>query len=91
MKESFDEPLFREFLLSPNEKGNFIKASKTELVGKTKVAIEEESHDGVKVILKKDANDSIKEIKFVCSCGQTKSIILDYSDSQDDLGSSTSI
>ncbi len=81
MKDSFDEPLFREYSLSPNQKGNFIKASKAEMVGKTKVAIEEESHDGVKVILKKDANDSIKEIKFVCSCGQTKSIILDYSDS----------
>lgn len=80
MKDSFDEPLFREFSFSTHQKGNFIKASEAELVGKTKVAIEEESHDGVKVILKKDANDSIKEIKFVCSCGQTKSIILDYSD-----------
>ncbi len=81
MKESFDEPLFREFLITPGQKGNFIKATKAELVGKTKVSIEEESHDGVRVILKKDANDSIKEIKFVCSCGQTKSIILDYSES----------
>ncbi len=83
MKDSFDEPLFREYSLLPNQKGNFIKATKAELVGTTKVTIEEESHDGVKVILKKDANDSIKEIKFVCSCGQTKSIILDYSDTQE--------
>ena len=87
MKDNFNEPLFREFSFSSKTKGNFIKASDAELIGKTKVAIEEESHDGVKVILKKDANDSIKEIKFVCSCGQSKSIILDYSDSADEPNS----
>ena len=36
--------------------------------------------EGVRVLLKKDSNDSIKELKFVCSCGQTKTIILDYSE-----------
>lgn len=80
MKNSFEEPLFREFTFSQGDNGNFIKSGKTEMVGKVKVTVEEESHDGVKIILKKDSNDSIKEIKFVCSCGQTKSIILDYSD-----------
>jgi hypothetical protein len=81
MKNNFEEPLFREFTFPVNNKSSkFIKASMAEMIGKTKVTIEEGSHDGVKVILKKDSNDSIKEIKFVCSCGQTKSIILDYSE-----------
>ena len=80
MKDNFEEPLFREFTYSQSDNKSFIKSGKTEMVGKVKVSVEEESHDGVKIILKKDSNDSIKEIKFVCSCGQTKSIILDYSD-----------
>ncbi len=81
MKDNFEEPLFREFTFSQSsDSGNFIKSEKSEMIGKVKVSVEEESHDGVKIILKKDSNDSIKEIKFVCSCGQTKSIILDYSD-----------
>ncbi|MDR3627544.1 MAG: hypothetical protein P4L45_11955 [Ignavibacteriaceae bacterium] len=81
MKNNFDEPLFREFNFPTRDiSGNVIKAGSSEVIGKTKVSIDEGSHDGVTVILKKDANDSIKEIKFVCSCGQTKSIILDYSE-----------
>ena len=81
MKDSFKEPLFREFSFSDDKTNkSFIKASEATIVGKTRISIEEESHDGVKVILKKDANDIIKEIKFVCSCGQTKSIVLDYSE-----------
>jgi len=81
MKNNFEEQLFREFGFEQNNiNGNLIKASKAEMVGKTKVSVEEENHEGVKIILKKDANDSIKEIKFVCSCGQTKSIILDYTE-----------
>ncbi len=81
MKNNFKEPLFREYNYDLNESSsNFIKSTDAELVGKTKISVEEESHEGVKIILKKDANDSIKEIKFVCSCGQTKSVILDYSD-----------
>ncbi|MHB1687308.1 MAG: hypothetical protein ACYCVH_08035 [Ignavibacteriaceae bacterium] len=81
MKNTFEEPLFREFDYEQNHlNGHLIKSSEAELVGKTKVSVEEENHEGVKIILKKDANDSIKEIKFVCSCGQTKSIILDYSE-----------
>lgn len=81
MKDVFEEPLFRELSLSDDKNSkNFIKASEISIAGKTRISIEEESHDGVKVILKKDANDTIKEIKFVCSCGQTKSIVLDYSE-----------
>ncbi len=82
MKNNFEEPVFREFDFNLSEaSGNYIKGAKAEIVGKTKISVEEESHEGVKIILKKDANDSIKEIKFVCSCGQTKSVILDYSES----------
>ncbi len=81
MQNDFEEPLFREFDSTDfKSSSNFIKASEANVVGKTKISVEEESHDGVKVILKKDSNDSIKEIKFVCSCGQTKSIILNYSE-----------
>lgn len=85
MKDNFEEPLFREFNYNLSDvSGNFIKCDKADLIGKTKITVEEESHEGVKIILKKDSNDSIKEIKFVCSCGQTKSVILDYSDSTGD-------
>ncbi len=81
MKSVFEEPLFNEFdFPKTNGNGHLIKKSNAEFVGKTKVSVEEENHEGVKIILKKDSNDSIKEIKFVCSCGQTKSIILDYSE-----------
>ncbi len=81
MKDNFEEPLFREFSMSEDKTNkSFIKASEASIVGKTRISVEEESHDGVKVILKKDSNDIIKEIKFVCSCGQTKSIMLDYTE-----------
>ncbi len=81
MKENFEEPVYMEISADGGRKSlSFIKASEAEIIGKSKITVEEESHEGVKVILKKDANDAIKEIKFVCSCGQTKSIILDYSE-----------
>lgn len=81
MKDNFEEPVYREVNADGGKQAlNFIKSSDAEVVGKSKISVEEDSHDGVKVILKKDANDSIKEIKFVCSCGQTKSIILDYTE-----------
>ncbi len=47
-------------------------------MGKTKISFEEDENEKVKIILKKDADDTVKELKFVCSCGETKSIILDY-------------
>lgn len=81
MKDDFEEYVFRE-LSVPNSKntGNLIKNSDAKITGNIKVSIEEDSQEGVKIILKKDVNDNIKEIKFVCSCGQTKSIILDYTE-----------
>lgn len=81
MENQFVDPLFREIDYQPQRnQGNVIKAGKAEVIGKTRITVEENSLDGVKIILKKDADDSIKEIKFLCSCGQTKSILLDYSE-----------
>lgn len=80
-KDDFEEHVYRElsFQNSIHSK-NVIKADDASIIGKTKISVEEDSCDGVKIILKKDKDDNIKEIKFVCSCGQTKSIILDFSE-----------
>ncbi|MDA3860403.1 MAG: hypothetical protein PF445_04175 [Melioribacteraceae bacterium] len=81
MNDKFEEPIFREIDKKSNlTSGNVIKSEKVAISGKTKITIEEESHEGVKFIIKKDSNDEIKEIKFICSCGQTKSLMLDYSE-----------
>ncbi|MFO7445007.1 MAG: hypothetical protein R6W90_01515 [Ignavibacteriaceae bacterium] len=80
MNENFEEPLFREISSGNLKSGNIIKASDAEVLGITKITIEEENEDGIKVVLKKDENDSVKEIKFICSCGHTKSILLDYTE-----------
>ena len=81
MNDKFEEPIFREIDRSSNQKsGNVIKSKNVQVSGKTKISIEEQSHEGVKFVMKKDAHGQIKEIKFICSCGQTKSLILDYSD-----------
>lgn len=79
MKEEFQESLYKEIEFVRKHKG-VIKSSEAKITGKSKVSVEEESHNGVKIVVKKDENDSIKEIKFICSCGKTKSIILDYSE-----------
>ena len=81
MADKFKEPIFRELGKEASlHSGNVIKSGKVSLSGKTKITIEEESHEGVKFVLKRDANDEIREIKFICSCGQTKSLILDYTE-----------
>ena len=79
MEEDFKELTYREIGEFKGE-GNIIKKNDAQISGKTKIIVEEESEEGVKVILKKDSNDSIQEIKFVCSCGQTKTIVLDYNE-----------
>jgi hypothetical protein len=77
MNDSFEEQVFRE--IEPlNKKNKIIKSGEAEIVGKTKISFEGDENEKVKVILKKDADDTIKELKFVCSCGETKAIILDY-------------
>ncbi|MGQ9642757.1 MAG: hypothetical protein ACUVT3_02740 [Ignavibacterium sp.] len=57
---------------------NVIKSEELKLEGKTKISFEEDDIDGIKIVLNKDENNNVREIKFICSCGQTKSIILDY-------------
>ena len=80
-EEEFEEQTFKETTYRAIEGGgNIIKAEDAKIVGTAKITVEEDSHDGVKIILKKDAEENIKEIKFVCSCGETKSIILDYNE-----------
>jgi len=81
MPNRFEEALMKDiFTKNKVHTGNLIKASDVEIKGYTKISVEEDDIEGVKIYLKKDANDVVKEIKFVCSCGQTKSIILDYND-----------
>lgn len=82
MKESeFQDHTYREISYRENERqGNLIKSDNANIKGLIKITTEEDSHDGVKIVLKKDQHDNIKEIKFICSCGETKSVILDYSD-----------
>lgn len=82
MANHFEDILFKDMFAKNNTKtGNLLKSSEVEINGISKISCEDDDLDGVRILLKKDANDSIKEIKFVCSCGQTKTIILDYSDS----------
>lgn len=57
---------------------NVIKSEELQLEGRTKISFEEDDIDGIKIVLSKDENNNVREIKFICSCGQTKSIILDY-------------
>lgn len=78
MKNEFTDSVFKEISIAKNKKSNLIKSSDAKIAGYAKVTVEEDSHDSVKIILKKDKNDNIKELKFVCSCGQTKSVLLDY-------------
>lgn len=81
MGNQFEDALFKDIYTKNNEStGNLLKAENVDIKGIAKISVEDDEIDGVRVILKKDANDSIKEIKFICSCGQTKSIILDYSE-----------
>ena len=81
MADNFDEIVYREVTsTNPGSRSNILKKEVAQYVGKTKISVEEENHEGVKIIIKKDASDNVREIKFVCSCGQTKSIMLDYSE-----------
>lgn len=78
---NFNEEIFREISFTGSSlKGNVISAEEVKVIGTSKITIEEESHEGIKIVLNKDAEDNIKEIKFVCSCGETKSVYLDYNE-----------
>ncbi len=63
-----------------SSKKKVIKGDQIKVVGKVQVSFEEDSLDNVKIILNKDENNNIREIKFICNCGHTKSLILDYED-----------
>jgi len=78
---NFNEEIYREISFN-NKKidGTVISSDQVEIIGTSKITIEEESHDGVRIVLNKDSEDNIKEIKFVCSCGETKSVLLDYNE-----------
>jgi hypothetical protein len=79
--KNFNEEIYKEVTFKNSAlKGNVINSDEIEIIGTSKITVEEESHEGVKIILNKDADDNIKEIKFVCSCGETKSVLLDYSE-----------
>lgn len=82
MKEQeFKDHTYREISYRSEErKGSLIKSDNAKILGLAKISIEEDSLEGIKIVLKKDENENIKEIKFICSCGQTKSVILDYSE-----------
>ncbi|MBU1101693.1 MAG: hypothetical protein KKA84_14935 [Bacteroidetes bacterium] len=80
MKEDFIDTIFNEYYNIDGKRSNVIKSAEAAIAGKTKISVEEESFDGVKIVLKKGEDETLKEIKFICSCGQTKSVLLDYSE-----------
>jgi len=81
MKKEFTDAIFSKVTTDNMlKKGKVLKHGNFRIAGKAKIEVMEDSEDGVKIILNKDENDTIREIKFVCSCGQTKSLYLDYSD-----------
>ncbi len=81
MPSQFEDATFKDVFTKNNANtGNLIKADAVEIKGLSKISFEDSEEDGIRIILKKDSHDNLKEIKFVCSCGQTKSIILDYSE-----------
>lgn len=78
---NIEEPIFiKASFNSFRKNSNVIKAKDLKVESKVKLSFEEDYTDGVKIILHKDQADNLKEIKFICSCGQTKTIALDYSE-----------
>lgn len=74
----FQEDFYHEFKYVKKRKSNVIKSSESKITGKSRISMAEDETDNVKIMLRKDPDDSIKEIKFICSCGKTKSLLLDY-------------
>lgn len=79
-EEEFYEPVYKEVASVKKLMSNVLSSSDIKIIGDVKISVDEDSEDSVNVFLKKDANDNIQEIKFICSCGKTKSIILDYAE-----------
>lgn len=81
MKELIEEAMFNSILCkNKTRKSSLIRAEDVEISGSSKIVFEEDHAEGIKIILTKDSENNIKEIKFICSCGQTKSLTLDYSE-----------
>lgn len=81
MKELIDEATFDNITRKNiTRKSSLIKAEDVEILAPSKICFEEDHAEGIKIILTKDEDDNIKEIKFICTCGQTKSVTLDYSE-----------
>lgn len=78
----FEDYIYREIDFKVPKAGNIIKAENITLTGMHKLTLDDDPAENVKVLIKKDRNDNIKEIKFICSCGQTKTVILDYEDDE---------
>jgi hypothetical protein len=81
MNNLMDEAIFNSVTCkNGSRKSSLIKAEDVQVSGSSKICFEEDHAEGIKIILTKDDDNNIKEIKFICSCGQTKSITLDYSE-----------
>lgn len=81
MNDLIEEAIFNSVTCkNGSRKSGLIKAEDVQISGSSKIHFEEDHAEGIKIVLTKDADNNIKEIKFICSCGQTKSIALDYSE-----------
>jgi len=81
MNDIMEEAIFNSVTRkNGSSKSGLIKAEDVQISGSSKICFEEDHAEGTKIILTKDVDNNIKEIKFICSCGQTKSITLDYSE-----------
>jgi hypothetical protein len=81
MFDSFSENSYREVgNINKAVSGNVLKKTTIHEVGNFRVEVHDEQDDGVKILLNKDENGEVKEIKFVCSCGETKVVVLDYNE-----------
>lgn len=81
MVNNFEDIIYKDvFAKNKMRTGNLIKSTDVEITGLSKISFQDDEIDGVRFLLKKDSNDNLKEIKFICSCGQTKTVILDYTE-----------
>lgn len=81
MNDLIEDAIFNSVTCkSGSRKSNLIKAEDVQISGSSKICFEEDHAEGIKIVLTKDADNNVKEIKFICSCGQTKALSLDYSE-----------
>lgn len=81
MSEYFQDSFFN-VAMSTNKarKSNVLKSEDVIIQGVSQISYEEDHAEGIKFVLQKDGEGNLKEIRFICSCGQSKSIVLDYSE-----------